>query len=334
MTLACFRAVVQQLALSTGIVDGMRRYWDGRRPSPSAFIFYAHGVTDTVGDGLRADGLDHMLGYLCRMFELLPLAEVVDRLASGACGRTPMVALTFDDGYANNLHRLLPVLRAHGAPATIFVTSGLVGTTKRLWTDEVRRYVRETRVPSLRASFLRGSVQLAPGADRSAIGDQLVETMKRAPVRPVELLAELREAAAVPNSPCDGDQRILSSEELASLAADPLITIGAHTVSHCVLSSVPFEVAQQEIDQSRRELAALTGLEPALFAYPNGAFTPEVVEHLRKTGWRAGVATAPGIALPYGDLFRLPRLPLGCGPGPRLAWSMLRSSRDAARMGP
>ena len=308
----------------------MRRHREARRESDCVYILFGHRVT-APGDtrGVPSDNLDALLGYLRAQFDALTVADAVERLQAGGSSPRPGVVLTFDDRYADNFHHLLPVLRARRFPATVFVTSGVIGTRERLWFDEMRRCIREANAPSVQAEFLDQPLPLSTPQQRTIAAEAVVERMKATLARPAEAVARLREALGVAERPCDDTERMLTREELATLAADPLVTIGAHTVSHPMLARLPAEDAAREIDDSRAALAEMIGYQPAFFAYPNGQpgdFTPTTADHLRASNWRGAFTTVPEVAQSGCDPYWIPRLPMGAGSAQRLAWSFLRTS--------
>jgi peptidoglycan/xylan/chitin deacetylase (PgdA/CDA1 family) len=324
------KRLLKRLLLSAGVPDALRRRRASSRDGNCVYFLFGHRVT-APGDerGIPADVLDGLLAYLESGFEVLAIGEAVERLGVAGRGSQPGVVLSFDDGYADNLHHLLPALRARQFPATVFVTSGPIGTRERLWFSEVRRCIRETTAPSVQAGFLSEPLPLGTPQQRELAAEAVVAHMKASVARPAEATAALREALDVPASPCDDAERMLTREELARLAADPLVTIGAHTVTHPVLARLSEEDAVREIEDSRVALAEIIGYEPAFLAYPNGQpgdFTPAIAGHLRSANWRGALTTVDEAARAGCDAFTIPRIPLGTGPVDRLAWSLLRAT--------
>ncbi len=291
-------------------------------------VFVGHSVaSDTGHDVVSIHALGTLLAFLRREFTPLTLAEVVGNTPIRHSGR-PGAALTLDDGYASNLHLLLPVLREHEMPATIFVTAGLIGTRDRIWPSEVRRCVRATTLSSAHLSFVPHLVHLGETSDREAVAELVVSAAKTTSLTPIQIVDEVREVLQVQPKPCGDDERMLTRDELAELAADPLITIGAHTVSHPILANLPFDEAVREIDESREALASAIGYRPEFLAYPNGEptdYTPQIMEYLRDSGWKAAFTTEPRRVRPTDNPFSLPRIPIGEGPPSKLAWSLMRA---------
>jgi peptidoglycan/xylan/chitin deacetylase (PgdA/CDA1 family) len=179
--------------------------------------------------------------------------------------------LTFDDGYANNL-LALPLLRAHGASATIFISSGAVETGRAYWWDVLYRERRR-----------QGRAYAAIARER--------EAMKSLPIEVIEerLEAAFGEEAFKPAG--DGD-RPMTIAEVADLAHEPLVEIGNHTHRHAILPLHDDERVRREIAVCQDRIAEWTGRAPAAIAYPNGDADERVAAAARACGLTVG-ATGP-----------------------------------------
>jgi peptidoglycan/xylan/chitin deacetylase (PgdA/CDA1 family) len=182
---------------------------------------------------------------------IVPLAEIVDRLAAGR-DLDGLVAITFDDALVGVLEHAAPILEAHHAPATVFVVTDVVGVDPPFW----------------------------PGAART-----------------------------------------LRPDELTSLTASGLVTLGSHTATHASLPDVAADVRTRELTDARAWLEALTGAPVDLLAYPFGHHDPASEAAAAAAGYRAActftfgrvTATTPPTAIPRfcigptHDRFRLAR---------------------------
>src|SRR5258708_31593083 len=107
----------------------------------------------------------------------------------------------------------------------------------------------------------------------------------------------------------------MSWEELSKLAADPLVTIGAHTVNHVMLAKVPETSARAEMEMSRSVIEAALGVRPDHICYPVGDPTsagPREFRIASELGFKTGVTTRPGVIFPHHreHLIALPRASL------------------------
>lgn len=268
--------------------------------------------------------------FLVRHCTVLPLPEAVARLARRDLPRGA-VAVTFDDGYANNCEVALPILRDLGVPATVFVATGLLDGGL-MFNDALLELVR--RVPGdeldLRGEDL-GRLPLGPAPQRRATWAALVDAVKYRAAD--ERLAFAHRVAAANGIALPGDL-MLTTAQLGTLHAAG-IDIGGHTCTHPILARLPPAAAAAEIAGSHATLTRLLGTAPVSFAYPNGVpgrdFGPEHVAMVRAAGYRLACATTRGCADPAADPFALPRTTLWARDRPGLARNLASIYVDAFR---
>lgn len=272
--------------------------------------------------GAAADGVEALaaqLRYLARNFNVVPLPVMVSRLAGAGTPNTNDIVLTFDDGLQNNLTVVYPLLRQLRIPATFFVCPALVGSGKWLWNHEVRCRLRTLDTASL--AELRSRL-LAPDASLEG----MVEWMKKLR-RPQRAQAEDIIRTATPDfqpTPAQHDAYDMMSWD-GLLSLDPsLITIGSHTLTHPILTTLAADEIDFELRESRRCLEQKLLRTVDLFCYPNGSYDARVYQAV-KANYRAAVTTETGLlsrkdAL---DLHRLPRIPSAESPA-LTAWRLHR----------
>jgi len=263
-------------------------------------ILMYHGVAPQ-----NAQALADQLQYLVRNFKVVSLEAMLDRLSNGSFPLAHEIVLTFDDGLRNNLTVVYPILRQLQVPATMFVCPGLVESGQWLWNHEMR-----CRLQTLAASDLAELRMklLAPGTSVDAI----VEWMKTLRLQQ-RLMAEtiIRQATAgfQPTDAQGAAFDIMDWNDLRSLDCN-LITVGSHTLSHPILTTLSAEEIESEILESRRCLEQRLQRKVDFFCYPNGAYDKRAYQLVQKT-YRAAVTTESGvIAGGQGlDVHRLPRIP-------------------------
>ena len=258
------------------------------------------------------------MAFVKRAYTVLSLDELVDRVRRGAKLPPRALAITFDDGYADNHRLAFPVLQRLGLPATVYLTSGSVNAGPPLWMSAVRALVLAAPAGDLAVPGLP-PVTLGPAAERGPIGRALTRAL--VPLPAAERTERLAAAAAAcrvdPARVLDGT--MLGWDEVRELARAGW-TIGAHTVTHVNVALAAPEEAEAEIARSRDAIAAAVG-EPVMhFAYPNtgGAhryFDGATAAMLGRLGFRSAVTSAPGLVRPGVSPFALPRI----GVSPRLA---------------
>lgn len=224
-------------------------------------------------------------------WDIVALDEVPERLAQG---RGRFVVLTFDDGYRDNRDHALPVLRKHGAPWTMFVTTDYASGRGSLWWIELEEAIRA----SARVSAGGRNYPTATLAEKNAAFAAIYAELRGGPEpRLREVTAELcRKAgvdtAALVRSLC------LSWEELGALAgSEPKLTIGAHTLSHPMLAKWDGDTAGREIVEAKAEIETRLGRDVLHLAYPVGDPTSagrREFELAQEAGYATAVTTRPG----------------------------------------
>jgi peptidoglycan/xylan/chitin deacetylase (PgdA/CDA1 family) len=229
-------------------------------------------------------------------FDFVSLDEAWRRVKAGISMR-PFLHLTFDDGYRDVAEHALPILRRHGAPATLFITSRFADGDGEIWWVALEEAIARAR--RLFVDLGAGEAALPTGTTRekdaawSAIywrlrrGDE--ETLRAEVCRLAE--GQGVEIASFARDLC------MRWDELKEIAADPLITIGAHTVSHPMLAKHPEAVARAEMEDSREAIRAKLGLEATHFAYPVGDLSSAGTRDYAlatELGFTTAVTTRPG----------------------------------------
>lgn len=272
---------------------------DGR-----ALILMLHGTPPR-----RAPLLELTLRYLKRHFDVVPLAQVARDAARGDVRFRRQVALTFDDGLRSNVEVAWPILRRLGLPATFFVCPQLVEQRRWLWNHEAR-------------------CRLARRSRKAAEVESLVERMKAMPLEKRKA-EEARLRAATPGFAPSAAER--SAFDLADWEAlrrlDPsLVTIGSHSMTHALLTSLDPRDLEHEVCESRRLLEARLGRRVEQFAYPNGDLDGKVVEAVRRH-YAVAVTVEPRFVEPGTDPLRLPRISMPWNPL-RLGLAVHRGKAD------
>jgi len=261
---------------------------------PSAVLLY-HRVASLPRDvhrlAVTPDAFRSQLGTLTRDWQVVPLGELAPAAADG---RSPdgRVALTFDDGYLDNLDVVLPILEEFSAPATFFLTTAALDRPRRYWWDVLEAAVLDN--PELGrelALHIDGGARVFPvhdAAARRATHDTLYGMIQaRGPASRDALVDQL--AALVPDDRFDRMARPLLLDEVRRVASHPLIEIGAHTVHHLALSTAGPDDLFRDVFHSRSALERAIGRPVRHFAYPYGALSPAAVRTVEAAGFEAAV---------------------------------------------
>jgi peptidoglycan/xylan/chitin deacetylase (PgdA/CDA1 family) len=246
--------------------------------------------------------LDRVLGHVRnRGYDIIPIDAMAERIRNPLPGK-PFVVLTFDDGYRDNAEFALPILRRQAAPFTIFATTGFADGGAPLWWLD------------LEDAVARG-LPRAEGSKHSGNSKKIFKSVY-GKLRPkADLQQEIARLATAAD--IDGLARTrrlcLHWDDLRALAADPLCTIGAHTLTHPLLGTQDEQTALREMAQSKAILEDKLQLPVRHIAYPVGDALAAGAREFAlagELGFETGVTTRPGVIFPeHGDhLHALPRL--------------------------
>jgi peptidoglycan/xylan/chitin deacetylase (PgdA/CDA1 family) len=252
------------------------RWFNRSRP----IILMYHGLTNNpaVDDWTQVPvaEFEKQMDFLVRHYRVTPLAELVQGLE--AAEFPPYTAaVTFDDGYRSNHSLAYPILKRRRIPATFFVTSGFINNqgmaASYLWPDFVTALALSHPGPTLDLRPLDlGQWQLSSRRTRYDARAVICERLKSLPDpdRQSMIHGLAGEFGGSIDPDRFGDYCPMSPSELRELAADDLITIGAHSRTHPILSRLGRERLIDEVVGSKEDLEAMIGKTVTCFAYPNG----------------------------------------------------------------
>jgi len=303
-----------------------------------ALILLYHRVEDLQFDpqllAVTRQHFDEHVSLLERDYRTLRLTELIDMLLAGSIPDRA-VAVTFDDGYADNLVNAKQILDKHGVPATVFVASGYVGQDREFWWDELERLVlRPGVLPqhlTLDIGGERFEASIPPSTSYSAEDQRrdaewsvlredttprhrlyrvLCDRLRSLPVHVRDnALGQIRDWAGC-GPKARNTHRPMSVRELRDLRVGGLVDVGAHTVNHSRLSAQPTKDQHREILDSKADLERLCGCDVPTFSYPFGAkadYTAESVALVRDAGFSGACSNFGGRVRSRTDPFQLPR---------------------------
>ncbi|WP_129645566.1 polysaccharide deacetylase family protein [Peristeroidobacter agariperforans] len=279
-------------------------------------LMYHRFSPDGSGKGLAVDEFEYQVREIARHFRPVTLSQLVKELNSPQGPGPKSVVITVDDGYEDFHRYAFPVLRKHGVPATVFVTTDFVDGSLWLWPD-VLEYALDhcaKKHVSIQVQGQTVEIDLSNADSKKAGWSRLVSTSLSLPdARMRELHADvLRQCGVVlPASPTD-EYKPLSWQQIREVDSAG-IEIGAHTRTHPALSRIPPERLEEEIAGSKRRIEQELGHPISTFCYPNG--TPDDInEQVKATVRAAGFCGAPVAFFDKrvtDDLHELRRYPVG-----------------------
>lgn len=254
---------------------------------PKSLILMYHRVDRSERDRwhlcVSPDNFAAQVRCLKEAFNPVRFGDLATNLISGGV-RHRDVAITFDDGYLDNLKSAMPILKAEQVHATFFISGPGTAVGDTFWWEVLEAALPSLGLTDAAAQQLHGRLMVAGAVEREEILAWLPRTDVSLPPR-------------------------MNARELLELSRDPLVEIGAHGWSHRALGSISVQEQDYEIRESVAILTALTGVSPQFFAYPfGGPFNVDTVRLLRERGIKAAACTVAEPVMAGCDPMALPRM--------------------------
>jgi peptidoglycan/xylan/chitin deacetylase (PgdA/CDA1 family) len=300
--------------------------WSGRwlksRFIESAIILGYHRIAEVQHDPyslcVSPRNFEEHLKILKNLTNPISLQELVHTLKNGNL-LSRSVVVTFDDGYADNLNHAKPLLESYHIPATVFVVTGNIGRV--FWWDELKHALfSPQRLPSrLKISFndftFEWGFRISDFENSANDGfrhkERLLWTLYK---KLLPMSSEGRNKVIAylcdwSDSKLKGSSlyRAMTAEEVYELVSGGLIDVGAHTVSHPVLSELATDEQRSEIRQSKKVLEKILKGKLKSFSYPHGLPSKETIAIVRDSGFICACASHNDVAWRRSDCFQLPR---------------------------
>ncbi len=294
--------------------------WLQARILGGALILGHHRITDETHDGydvcVSPKHFEEQMDAVRKYTHPIPLSRLVMYLKEGSLPPR-LVAVTFDDGYADNLYQAKPILEKYEVPATIFLCSGYAG--KEFWWDELERLVLSSRADPRELRLGKGQFIWNHPMASPEVG-AVTEVTRRREFRqalyhfllPLDIderdasMELIRGWAGVLSNEIVG-HRSMNQEELLQLAEGGLIEIGSHTRNHPMLPQLSVPRQAEEIMWGKRDLEAVIGRPVAGFSYPNGQATRDAKRIVDELGFVFACTSLQDVVRPGCDIFEMPR---------------------------
>jgi peptidoglycan/xylan/chitin deacetylase (PgdA/CDA1 family) len=302
----------------SGLARRARRLLGVPPVAPTILMYHrvAEVAVDPWGLAVSPRRFEQQLRAIRRHRTPMALDALVRHLLQGTAPRNA-VAVTFDDGYLDNLVNAKPLLVRYGVPATLFVPTGSIGQAEEFWWDELAKLTLgwpeasqgSVEVGDAEAEWAFPTAGTAGAeAARQAAHLRLWQALRAAtPTIVAAAMAGLRRA--IGTAPRAALDRTMTAAELTAWLEGGLTGIAAHTVTHRPMTALRPDELAVEVAASRARCAELTGREATGFAYPYGDHSETVAAALGRTGLAWACSTRPAAVLPGAlDLFDLPRL--------------------------
>ena len=272
-------------------------------------VLFWHGINERVDAVLCPEVFSvnlfkRQINYLCRHFEIVSIQEFHQRLNDSTFSGKE-VLLTFDDGYANNLSVVAPILTAMGIPFTVFVSTDNISSGE-FYPTAVNRLVtiasgvEKLSIPTLGKEYILSSIE-----DRLSASKTISREMKSRSVDEVksivnELIGHLRIDEWTRLKEQYDCLRPMNWDEVRQLSRQANVTIGSHCMWHiCCHERQSQEIVREQIVSSKQIIEEQLQAPCDFFAYPNGDYTDysdNCVTSVYRLGFSAETKTTVSVA--------------------------------------
>jgi peptidoglycan/xylan/chitin deacetylase (PgdA/CDA1 family) len=288
-------------------------------------ILLYHGVTETASTGIENYSGKHIaaatfaaqMKTLRRHCAVLSIDEVVELLREGKPLPRRAVAVSFDDGFANNYTIAAPILDDMRVPAVFYVSSGIVNTDLMFWVDELEDCLNLTAARHLTVVLDQPcEFPLARRDERIRALEAIKNHCKRAPSEEKDrILADVKGATGIePQVEHATNYRKIAWAQLRAMAGNPLFTVGGHSLYHDILSGLPPARMRDDVRLSISLLAYQLRIPIRHYSYPEGQahhFNAQVIEELKHHGVVCCPSAMHGLNPQGTDPFHLRRVMVG-----------------------
>ncbi|MGO4573832.1 polysaccharide deacetylase family protein [Microvirga sp. 2TAF3] len=281
---------LRPLAMGSGIILMFHhvRPWKAKSFAPNRYLEITPDFLVATITMLKQEG-----------FDIVSLDEVPDRLSVQRS--RPFAALTFDDGYRDNLEYAWPILRRLDIPWTMFVVKDFADGYGRLWWLELEEAIARLDRIEIKLDGKRCALATGKLAEKYAAFDLIKRRLMLGSEQ--NLLDVVTELSTRINLDPDSLIRNLCADwsEIALLAEDPNVTIGSHTLSHPILAQYGDTFAASEISGSKYAIEKRLGMKVWHIAFPHGDRNAADLREFalsRESGYATGVTTRPGHIFP------------------------------------
>ena len=291
-----------------------------RKKSPAVILLY-HGVTSSESRGIENFSRKHIaaedfaaqMRYVKENLNPVSLRELTRILNQEEKIPPGLVAVTFDDSFKNVHDVALPILEETGVPATFFITTGMVGTSKRYWVDRLEHMINHSKAKKVQVN-LDDTKKYYIDTEKRKI--ECVVDIKRflktaSPKVRERVLEDIKTETSSTKPMTAANYQNLSWEDVQRLDESPLCEVGGHTVNHEILSYLDDKALDYEVGQCINDLEKHLSHKIDLFSYPEGQeehYNQKVIDKLKENGVNISPSAINGVNNLGADAFNLRRI--------------------------
>jgi len=283
-------------------------------PRHSPVIFCAHRVVtadDPFFPGIRYERFSAEIAYLARHHRVVPLEEIVDAMVNGRPVPRGTVAITFDDGFADNFYLAYSILQRHGVPATIFLVAESVENGRVPWAERLAYVLEHTEQPLLEIDLPERRVFSLRSEAEKVEALTTLQTLLKTCETEIRRRAVDELEAKLSVGP---DRGMMLTWEQCRHMARTGVGFGSHTLTHPILPRTEALEVKHEITASKALIEARIGCRVHYFAYPNDDSCRAAIDAVESAGFEAAFAGHRQVGQGSVDRFVIGRSDWEAGP--------------------
>lgn len=285
-------------------------------------VFLFHGVIEKqkhyirnyTGKHLTRELFEVSIARLVEKGNAISMNQILDLCNKKKSFPPYSFAVTFDDGFENNLTVAGPILSCYGVPAMVYLATGFVEENRMSWIDQIERAVEDTEKPEASITGLGGQASLKTRSEKIKFLELVRKSAKNDPTCDPENLARLICAElgdARPSVSEDPIDKKMNWKQVKKARAEGIFEFGGHSHRHAILSFLSEEQLANELDTSLGLLKSKAGIGSKHYSYPEGlahCFNDRVIAELKHRGVQCCPTALQGINMPGTDPFHLFRV--------------------------
>ena len=295
-----------------------------RKVNRTPRVLFWHGIDSKVQNDVEAEIIDvevfeKQIKYLNKYYEVISIEEFEKRFLTNSFTNNEVV-LTFDDGYANNLYVVEPILNKYNLPYTVFISTEHIATGQYYPTSVNRIIVKgsglkKISLPSQNISF---SIETENDINNTVDSiSNLLKTLTLKRVREItnDLINNVSKDKWLELQEKYNSVRPMNWDEVIELSNRKNVTIGSHCKYHiCCHDNQDLEEIERQILESKQIIEDKLKIECNYFAYPNGDFTNSSNAIVRQAGYKMGFSIQKELSINNNnDLTVIPRIGVAQG---------------------
>jgi len=239
------------------------------------------------------------LQFLKENFNIYPISKLMDKSFIEKKDDKPACFLTFDDGWYDFYHYAYPILKEYNVPATVFLTTGFIGTDKWFWTDRLANILNrvsyhnahQQKLNNLNVNDVIFKIDSFYGSDEKKI-DFAINLLKKYKLDEIEQIIEKLEILWDVQPHFEG-KAFLSWQEVGTMRESGLVEFGSHTHNHNLLDTISDEEIVFELEQSKKILnkSSIDDSFCTNFCYPNGNYNQNIISKVKDAGYPLAFTT-------------------------------------------